>query len=63
VASPPTAEGIAEAILAVLGAGVRLRQTTLEWYKENAPSQSIDCSVLQMVQSHARWADSSGSSR
>jgi glycosyltransferase involved in cell wall biosynthesis len=63
VASPPTAEGIAEAILAVLGAGVRLRQTTLEWYEENAPSQSIDCSVLQMVQSHARWADSSGSSR
>jgi glycosyltransferase involved in cell wall biosynthesis len=63
VAGPPTAEAIAEAVVAVLSAGVPLRQTTLDWYEEHAPTQTVDCSVLQMVESHARWAESSGSSR
>jgi glycosyltransferase involved in cell wall biosynthesis len=56
VADPPTAEKIAEAIVAVTAAGEGLRQSTLDWYIEHAPTKTVDCSVEQMVRAHAEWA-------
>ena len=56
VVTPPTPEGIAEAIVAVLAAGPRLRDTTLEWYRWQAPTKTVDCSVRQMVRKHDEWS-------
>jgi glycosyltransferase involved in cell wall biosynthesis len=56
IANPPTPEAIADAIVAVAGMGEGLRQSTLDWYLEHAPTKTVDCSLRQMVQSHAEWA-------
>jgi glycosyltransferase involved in cell wall biosynthesis len=53
VASPPTPERIAVAIVAVAAAGESLRKSTLDWYLEQAPTKTVDCSVRQMIQWHA----------
>jgi glycosyltransferase involved in cell wall biosynthesis len=63
VASPPIPETIAEAIIAVLTAGIPLRQTTLDWYRNHAPTKSVDCSVRQMVLKHAEWSSKGGKPR
>jgi glycosyltransferase involved in cell wall biosynthesis len=63
VADPPTPKRIAEAIVTVIGAGLQLRRSTLEWYQEHAPTKTVDCSVEQMVRSHAGWAATSPLSR
>jgi glycosyltransferase involved in cell wall biosynthesis len=55
VASPPTPDCIAAAIVGVAAAGMGLRKSTLEWYLEQAPTKTVDCSVRQMVRSHAEW--------
>jgi glycosyltransferase involved in cell wall biosynthesis len=56
IVSPPTPGGIATAIVAVAAGGDGLRRSTLAWYREHAPTKTVDCSVRQMVQSHAKWA-------
>ncbi len=53
IASPPTPENIADAVLSVVAAGSRLRTTTREWYRVRATSMSVDTSVSQMVRIHA----------
>jgi glycosyltransferase involved in cell wall biosynthesis len=56
VASPPTPDCIAAAVVAVAGGGAGLRKSTLEWYLEQAPTKTVECSVRQMVESHSEWA-------
>jgi glycosyltransferase involved in cell wall biosynthesis len=56
VADPPTPKCIAQAIAAVVTAGEPLRRSTLEWYEEHASTKTVECSVRQMLWSHADWA-------
>ena len=56
VASPPTPDRIAAAVMTVVAGGATLRRTTLEWYAEHAATKTVDCSVRQMVARHAEWA-------
>jgi glycosyltransferase involved in cell wall biosynthesis len=56
VAAPPTAEEMAKAIVAVVALGPTLRETTLDWYQDHAPTKTVVCSVRQMVGLHSEWA-------
>jgi glycosyltransferase involved in cell wall biosynthesis len=53
VATPPTPDRLAEAILNVMAAGRSLRETTHAWYLEHAPTSTVARSVDQIVALHA----------
>lgn len=53
IATPPTPSELAAGIVKVLSGGPALRDATLNWYKEHAPTKTVSCSVRQLVTLHA----------
>ena len=45
VASPPSPEHLADAVLQILDDGMSLRRSTLKWYRDTAPGRTMDHSV------------------
>ncbi|MCP1470870.1 glycosyltransferase involved in cell wall biosynthesis [Sphingobium sp. OAS761] len=53
IADPPTAQALADALLAALGAGDALRTSTVDWYADNAERLSVESSLRAVSVSYS----------